>query len=244
MPARQLGDRLAAGARHLEQSAVAAEHPQRRRRVRGDGCRGARPRAHRRRGPGGGVDQQLRLRRRRLGTAGHVDDAQHPARLRIVDRRRRARPGRDEPVEVLRAVDLHRAIERQRRPGGGGSHRLLRPVRARDEAHVAGEPADAAVALDPQQAPGGVADRDDDPGIRLGKQQRADHVHRAGQRVGAAVGLQLRVGEFQRRQRLGAHEARERPAPRILHERADVLQPGIIGVAADELFVRALDQQA
>ena len=145
---------------------------------------------------------------------------------------------------LQQAIDLHRAIERQRRPGGGGSHRLLRPVRARDEAHVAGEPADAAVALDPQQAPGGVADRDDNPGIRLGEQQRADHVHRAGQRVGAAVGLQLRLGEFQRRQRLGAHEARERPAPRILHERADVLQPGIIGVAADELFVRALDQQA
>ena len=36
----------------------------------------------------------------------------------------------------------------------------LRPVRARDEAHVAGERADAVVALDPQQAAGGIADGD------------------------------------------------------------------------------------
>jgi hypothetical protein len=120
------------------------------------------------------------------------------------------------------------------------------PTAAFDEAHVAGQGADVAVALDPEQTPGGVAHRHHDARIaRLSRQQQsADHVHHARERVRTAVLLELGTRQIERRKRLRAHEAGEGSAPRILDEWPDVAHAAIDVVARDQLFVCALDQQA
>ena len=100
------------------------------------------------------------------------------------------------------------------------------------------------VAFDPEQAPGGVSDGDDDSRVGVGLQQAADHLHRARERVPGAVRLDLGVGEFERRQRFGADEVVERPAPRVLHDAADLRQPWVCGVPPDELVVCTRDEQA
>src|SRR3546814_16174864 len=72
-----------------------------------------------------------------------------------------------------------------------------------DEAHVAGQAADAAVALDPQQATGGVADGHDDSRLlrRARQQQRAHHVHDVGERMRAAI----EIGSASCRERVGSN---------------------------------------
>jgi hypothetical protein len=57
------------------------------------------------------------------------------------------------------------------------------------------------------------------------------------------IRLELFVAQVERRETLGADEVRERAAPGVLHERADLTEPRIADVAPDQLFVRALDQQ-
>ena len=47
-----------------------------------------------------------------------------------------------------------------------------------------------------------------------------------------------------RRQRFGADEVVERPAPRVLHDAADLRQPWVCGVPPDELVVCTRDEQA
>ncbi len=250
-------------ARDLEQRAIAAEHPQRH---AVDVGGGAAPRA--RRTPAG-AGCSARARSRATSSSPSIARAvastsscacgvttSSPPVTSITPRMRRdlgivhgnggARPRLHEPVEVLGAADLHRAIERERRAGGRGADGGLRPVRALDEAHVAGERADVPVALDPQQAAGGVADGDHDARLaRLARQQqRADHVHHARERVRAAVLLELGAREIERRKRLGTDEAGQRAAPRLLHERPHVAHALLGVVSGDELFVRALDQQA
>ena len=43
---------------------------------------------------------------------------------------------------------------------------------------------------------------------------------------------------------IGADEVVERPAPRVLHDAADLRQPRVCGVPPDELVVRTRDEQA
>lgn len=148
---------------------------------------------------------------------------------------------------MLGAVDLHGPVDREGRAGRGRADESLRPVRSGDEAHRAGQRAHRSVAFHPQEAPGRVTDRDDD--ARIGatvarKEERADHVHRAGERVRTAVGLEFFVRELERRQVFGPDESGARASPRLPDQSPDLIDARIERVPTDELLVRAFDQQA
>ena len=98
-------------------------------------------------------------------------------------------------TEVLGPADVLAASEAARPLVGPNTFaaRARQLGRSGDESHVAGEGAHPAVALDPEQAAGRVADGDHDAGVVGGprEQQRPDHLHDTRERVGAAVGLKL-----------------------------------------------------
>ncbi len=93
--------------------------------------------------------------------AGQVDDAEQLARLGVVDRRRRARPGLDDFDEVLGGEDLHCVIRRQGGADGVGAGAVLAPQRALGEVHRVGRlGANPGVALELEQQPRRVAHDD------------------------------------------------------------------------------------
>ena len=261
MALTELGDRLGPFAGDLEQRAVAAQYPQ------GDPLRGGPRAAAMRRAAAGRllgacaqprdeelsldgarrrIDEQLSLGRDHVVAAGDVDDTEDAARFGIVHGHGRARPRLHQAVEVLRPADLHRSVQRERGARSGGADGALGPVRPRDETHVAGQGADVVVALDPEQPARRVSHGDDDTGLGClaGQQQRPDHVHHARERMGTAVLIEFGAHEVERRQPFRSHQVGQRAAPRFLHERADIAHAAVDVVACDQLFVRALDQQA
>jgi hypothetical protein len=96
-----------------------------------------------------------------LPETGEVDDAEQLARLRVMDRRRRAGPGLDDLDEVLGGEDLHRVIRCQGGPDRVGPGALLAPQGALGEVHRVGRPgANPGVALELQQEASRVAHHD------------------------------------------------------------------------------------
>ncbi len=181
--------------------------------------------------PGHRPDERQGVRVREPVAAGEVHRAQHPARPRIPHRRRRAGPRVHPAAEVLGPEDLHGLAHRDRRPGGVGPHRRLRPARARDEAEALGAPQGGRFALHPQQAAPRVAHRQQ---VRPARGERADEVpeqrHHAGQRVLLPVGAKIRLRELHPRCALRAQPGPRAPPPGPCDDRPDRgLHPSVPG---------------
>lgn len=192
------------------------------------------------------IDQQSRLQRDDLGATRDVDHAEHALRLRVAHGGRGARPRMHEPVVVLRAADLHRLPEREGRSRRARADGVLRPVGPGHETHAVGERAQLAVALDPQQATGLVADRDDHSRVLCltRQQQRTDHVHHRGERMCETVGVELVADQVERRSALRADPPAPGPLPRLTDEGSHLLQTPIVEVSGEQFLVRTLDEKS
>ena len=109
-------------------------------------------------------------------------------------------------AEVLGGEDLHRTVDGERRPGGVGPGRRLRPAGSGNEVHEVRPAPGRGGPVDPQQSPVRVAHRHQMvavPGVAPG--QLTDQRHRPGQRMVLTKGAESVVVEFDARDALGAH---------------------------------------
>jgi hypothetical protein len=154
----------------------------------------------------------------------------------------RAAPGMNDPVEVLGAGDLNAVVEGQRCAGSARSHRPLRPVGTLDEEHILGLPPKRSVTVDPEQATGVIADRDDQSALEgMADQQMVDGGENERKRMLVAILPQVVIAQIlDRHQGIGVDVQLERSLPRLLDESPDARN---VLVITDQLVMCARDGQ-
>ena len=116
--------------------------------------------------------------------------------------------------------DLDAMVQSERGAGRARSDRTLRPVRTLDEEHALRFATEGPIPVDPEQAAGFVADRDDQPGVEgMTDQQAVDGRERECHRMRAAVLVQVILVESDRgTEMIRVQLEQEGPLPRLLHE--------------------------
>ena len=151
-----------------------------------------------------------------------------------------AAPGVDDPIEVLGATDLDRAIQLEGCSRSVRSHGRLRPVGAFNEEHLLGLASHHAVAVDPEQSTVLVADRHNQARVdRVPGQQSLNRRQSTGQGVRIAVVEELIVIELESGRRLVRVKATsKRPIPGLFDKVAHARTSGDF---AGDTGVRQLD---
>jgi hypothetical protein len=164
--------------------------------------------------PGGRRDEREAHRVGRAHRPAEVDDAEHLAARRVVDRGRRAPPRVLLGEEVLGREDLHGVVDREGGADGVGPGAGLGPQHALLEGDAVGAMAHARVALDPQDPPRPVDDDHDVLGVHgEATQAAAQDVDARAQRRGVAAVGQLVGGEGALRMQVVGVEAGADHAP-------------------------------
>ncbi|GDY40362.1 hypothetical protein SANT12839_012440 [Streptomyces antimycoticus] len=131
--------------------------------------------------PGGRGDQGEHRRMGGPGGAADVDDAQQPSVPRVVDGGGGTAPGVEGAHEMLRRMHPHGGLHGQRGADSAGPGDVLGPVRTLHERDAVGLPADAPMAVEPQDAALRIGD-DHDVACRLRRLQQP--VVQGGQHLG------------------------------------------------------------
>lgn len=146
---------------------------------------------HDREGPGSGD----------IVSSGQAEGAEDTAGVGVVDRGGRAAPRRDGTGQVLGCEDLHGLVESQCGARSVGPRVVLGPRRPRHEVDRFSAGPQRPGTFYPHQPAGGVADRDQEPGVDgvLGEQPPDDRHHR-GERMAVAPLVERLVDKIHQRQ--------------------------------------------